>query len=230
MKDVIIFVCGPLERTARPGGFQSLDSVCFTRALPKTAGLASPTEAQTHATRNPARRPKPRYPTGAELLCSEATRPRFLLPIFVDSKNRRYHGRFGMERGGAEWGGAEQVGTTVGLFAQEITDPLALQGIEDNQGIVDKVSWTTLRKHEQTTPSCKPMEEQSPRFIRRTTAALRFCLLTSGPTPICPCTPWSCKACPGINLSNPKPGDTTGRVGVRRRTATRRGRAGPGRP
>ena len=39
-----------------------------------------------------------------------------------------------------------------------------------------------------------------PRCIRRTTATLRSWLLTSGLTPICPCKPFSCKACPGIPL------------------------------
>ena len=35
------------------------------------------------------------------------------------------------------------------------------------------------------------------RFIRGTTATLRSWLLTIGPTPICLCKPFSCKAWPG---------------------------------
>ena len=53
------------------------------------------------------------------------------------------------------------------------------------------------------------MEEQNPRltrglspvysrFITGTASALRCWLLTSVPTPICLCKPFSCKACPGI--------------------------------
>ena len=56
---------------------------------------------------------------------------------------------------------------------------------------------------------CKPMGEQSPllttglyavhlRFISGTRSALCSWLLTSGPMLICPCKPFSCKACPGI--------------------------------
>ena len=56
---------------------------------------------------------------------------------------------------------------------------------------------------------CKPMGEQNPRltrglsavhprFISGTRIALCSWLLTTGPTPICPCKPFSCKACPGI--------------------------------
>ena len=54
----------------------------------------------------------------------------------------------------------------------------------------------------------KPVEEQNvrltrdlsavyPRFITGTASALRCWLLTSVPTPICLCKPFSCKACPG---------------------------------
>ena len=63
---------------------------------------------------------------------------------------------------------------------------------------------------------CKPMGEQSPRltrglsavhprFISGTRIALCSWLLTTGPTPICPCKPFPCKACPGN-----KPRFTTG--------------------
>ena len=55
---------------------------------------------------------------------------------------------------------------------------------------------------------CKPVEEQNvrltrrlsavyPRFITGTASAFRCWLLTSLPTPICLCKPFSCKACPG---------------------------------
>ena len=37
-------------------------------------------------------------------------------------------------------------------------------------------------------------------MISRTASALRSWLLTSVPTPICPCKPFSCKACPGIHI------------------------------
>ena len=54
----------------------------------------------------------------------------------------------------------------------------------------------------------KPMEEQNPRlttgstpvyqrFITGREALFLLWLLTSGPTPICLCKPFSCKACPG---------------------------------
>ena len=39
------------------------------------------------------------------------------------------------------------------------------------------------------------LEVHYPRFVRRMTAALCSRLLTSGPTPICLCKPFSCKAC-----------------------------------
>ena len=72
---------------------------------------------------------------------------------------------------------------------------------------------------------CKPMEEQtprlttasspvSPRCISRTRSALSPWLLTSGPTPFCPCKPFSCKACPGtFTLVEPKTRTHDGRVG-----------------
>ena len=61
----------------------------------------------------------------------------------------------------------------------------------------------------------KPMGEQSPwlttglrpvypRSICGTMAALRSWLLTSGPTPVCPSTPFSCKACPGECKAYPR--------------------------
>ena len=71
------------------------------------------------------------------------------------------------------------------------------------------------------------------RLISGTASALRSWLLTSVPTPICLCKPFSCKACPGTEtnpynryLSNPKPGHTTGGSG---RSARRSGGAGSGR-
>ena len=88
---------------------------------------------------------------------------------------------------------------------------------------------------------CKPVEEQSPplttgsspvdqRYITGTRSALRCCLLTSIPTPICLCKVFSYKACPGkynhYNQGNTilktcvlKPGHTaskSGRRGARR--------------
>ena len=42
-----------------------------------------------------------------------------------------------------------------------------------------------------------------PRLISGTKSALRSWLLTSVPTPICLCKPFSCKACPGISLVRP---------------------------
>ena len=44
----------------------------------------------------------------------------------MSEKTRTYHGRIGAERR------TVQNGTPRGLFAQETTDPLALQGIADN--------------------------------------------------------------------------------------------------
>ena len=60
-----------------------------------------------------------------------------------------------------------------------------------------------------------------PRSIRGTTAALRPWLLTSVPTPICLCKPFSCKACPGSALP--------GAVVIRNDSATHRRRSGKSR-
>ena len=57
------------------------------------------------------------------------------------------------------------------------------------------------------------MEEQNPRlttglfpdyqrFINGMRSALCSWLLTSGTTPFCPCKPFSCKACPGMEERN----------------------------
>ena len=124
----------------------------------------------------------------------------------VESKTRTYHGRVGAGRGRAAHGGAAgrggagQDGTPTGRFDQEITVPLAFQGIEDNCLKVSSEARTIEIL-------CKPMEEQKQwcirglsaidnRFIRGTAAALRSWLLTSVPSPICLCKPFSCKACP----------------------------------
>ena len=40
----------------------------------------------------------------------------------------------------------------------------------------------------------------NPRFISGTRSALSSLMLTSGPTPFCPCKPFSYKACPGKSL------------------------------
>ena len=53
--------------------------------------------------------------------------------VLVESKTRTHHGRVGSgdaRRGGCA-GRARQGGTPTDLFAQEITVPRALQGIED---------------------------------------------------------------------------------------------------
>ena len=67
----------------------------------------------------------------------------------------------------------------------------------------------------------KPMGEQNPwlttsssavypRFISGTASALRSWLLTSVPSPICLCKPFSCKACPGnVNHWANRWGNTT---------------------
>ena len=67
-----------------------------------------------------------------------------------------------------------------------------------------------IRKHEQSNSYLKPTEEQNhrlttglsavhPRFISGTRHAPCSWLLTSVPTPICLCKPFSCKACPGTS-------------------------------
>ena len=62
--------------------------------------------------------------------------------------------------------------------------------------------WVCLWKHEQRKPYVNRWRNKTrgwqpvyPRFIRGTTSALRSWLLTKVPTPICPCKPFSCKAC-----------------------------------
>ena len=77
-----------------------------------------------------------------------------------------------------------------------------------------RVSWTTVLNIPLQARTkeilCKPMEEQNPRltrgssavyprFISGTASALRSWLLTSVPTPICLCKPFSCKACLGTS-------------------------------
>ena len=95
----------------------------------------------------------------------------------------------------------------MGRSGPETTLPLALQRNKKT------LSWTFLRKHEQSNSYLKPTEEQNPRlttglspvyqwFITGTKSALRSWLLTSVPTPICLCKPFSCKACPGISFKN----------------------------
>ena len=58
-----------------------------------------------------------------------------------------------------------------------------------------------LRKHERIVVFFNRIKEHTNErwFICRTTAALRFWLLTSGPAPVCPCKPFSCKAYLGIH-------------------------------
>ena len=82
---------------------------------------------------------------------------------------------------------------------------------------------TNKRNPMQTVAGTKSAVDQ--RLISGTASALRSWLLNSVPAPVCLCKPFSCKACPGINLksegnllnlkkksfSNPKPGHTTGR-------------------
>ena len=57
----------------------------------------------------------------------------FLRQTFVESKTRTYHRREGAAHGGtAGQGGDGQGGTPTGRSAQETTDPLTAQTIEEN--------------------------------------------------------------------------------------------------
>ena len=105
-------------------------------------------------------------------------------------------------RGGAAHGeaagrsGAGQDGTPTGRSAQETTVSLALQASRASKTTVLNDPWEA-RANEVL---CKPVEEHDNRLTRGTTAALRSWLLTSGPSPICLCKPFSRKAYPAIVL------------------------------
>ena len=115
--------------------------------------------------------------------------------------------RVGAAHGGAAGrGGAGQNRTPTGRVAQKPAVPLALQGIVDN---CPERFFASANKGNpmQTDGGTKPAVDNRfihgsstvyPRFISGTASALRSWLLTSVPTPICPCKPFSCKACPGM--------------------------------
>ena len=80
---------------------------------------------------------------------------------------------------------------TTGLLAKETTNPLIPRRWKnDLLGVPLEARTREIL--------CKPMEEQNHRFNRGTKSALRSWLLTTVPTPICLCKPFSCKACPGM--------------------------------
>ena len=67
------------------------------------------------------------------------------------------------------------------------------------QGIVETCHERPPRSTNKRNPINNDGGTQRPvddRFISRTTAALRFRLLTSGPVSFCRCKPFSCQACP----------------------------------
>ena len=67
------------------------------------------------------------------------------------------------------------------------------------QGMSGKTDWGTKPAvHHRFTTDSPPVHH---RFISETKSALRSWLLTSVPTPICLCKPFSCKACPKIKIS-----------------------------
>ena len=111
-------------------------------------------------------------------------------------------------RVGAAHGGAAR-GAGLGRTGRRWVDPARRQPSFLPCSESKTLSWTTLRKHEQTKSYVNRMREQNhrlttglsavdPRLISGTASALRSWLLTSVPTPICLCKPFSCKACPGI--------------------------------
>ena len=120
------------------------------------------------------------------------------------------HTKGGSRRGGARRGGGAGQGRTGRrrvASPRRHPSPLPPQGFS-RAGHRIQLSWTFLRKHEQTksyvnrwrntTSGWRAVDE---RLIRGMTAALGSLLLTNGPSPICLCKPFSCKACSG-NLSN----------------------------
>ena len=102
-------------------------------------------------------------------------------------------GRGGAAHGGAGRGGAGQdTGRTVRRGGNS---PPCLP--EHRR----QLPWRFLRKHEQNKMYVNQKRSTTSvdkRFLSRTMAALRSWLLTNGPSPICLCKPFSCKACPGI--------------------------------
>ena len=106
-------------------------------------------------------------------------------------------GRVGAHGGAAGRGRAEQ-------FAQETSLPRTPKA--------SKTSLLNVFPEARTSKiPFKPMAEQNlrlttglsavhPRFITGTRSALGSWLLANGPTPICLCKPFSCKACPGNTL------------------------------
>ena len=121
----------------------------------------------------------------------------------VEPKTQTHHGRVGS--GGAQRGGwarrAPQDGTPTGFSAQDTTIPRVPQGIENNC-LEHFFGNTNTGNPMETGGGTKPTVD--PRLIIGTRSALCSWLLTSGPTPICPCKFSSCKACSGM-LSRSSP-------------------------
>ena len=136
--------------------------------------------------------------------------------ILVGPKTRTYHG---WVWSGARRGGGAGLGRT---GRRQNSSPRRQASL-----LPSKASETRRLKvspEERTSEIlCKPMEEHNDRltsglrpvyvrFITRTKSALCSWLLTSGPSPLCLCKPFSYKACPR-KFKYPKPGHTTGRSG-----------------
>ena len=120
---------------------------------------------------------------------------------FVESKTRTYHGGVGSGRTAGWRGGVGQDWMPRELFAQETSLPRPFQSIAD----------TAPERHPRRTDKRNPIQTDGgtkspvdsrfitgssgghPRFISGTRNALSSWLLTSVPSPICLCKPFSCK-------------------------------------
>ena len=142
----------------------------------------------------------------------------------VESKTRTHYGPVGSGRRMA----GRRGGAGLGRTGRRRVDPARRQPSLLPSSESKTMSWTFLRKNEQTKSHVNRMREQNhrlptglsavyPRLISGTAIALRSWLLTSVPTPICLCKPCSCKACPRKEI-------------VESKTRTYHGRFGSGRP